>query len=420
MEIFQNPVEPGTRIDCLIGMRFLRLMGVLYGLLFSAPFSAFAQGGSFIIEQDVDKKVVPIAIQSDDRPTLALAQLVFSAHGGFQLAPATSAQYTLTFTPLPGDRCQARITSGESARVRYEGTANGTSPANALYRAADEAVRQITGQPGFFAGKIAFVSKRSGANEIWMSDLFFRNVKQLTSDGSNALRPYLSPNGNLLFYRGFHRTGFPDVFKVDLTTGQRTPFASYRGTNAGGAVSPNNQQVALTLSATGNMELYVAGVAGTSKPSRLTYTDDAAETSPTWSPDGQRLVFTSDQLGGPQLYEIPARGGTMTRLRTNISGYCAEANWNPRDENKLIFTASLNRGYQLALFDFATNSAQQLTRGGSDAKEAVWLNDGRHVLFTQKEGGGTEFLVILDTETGRRTRVSPAAFGNVSQPTYAY
>ncbi|MGE9296670.1 MAG: TolB family protein, partial [Puniceicoccales bacterium] len=90
------------------------------------------------------------------------------------------------------------------------------------------------------------------------------------------------------------------------------------------------------------------------------------------------------------------------------------------DADKVIFTASMGGGFQLALYEFSTNSAKPVTGGGSDAKEAVWLNDGRHVIFTQKESGGKEFLVILDTETNKRTRISPANFGNASQSTYAY
>ncbi|MGE9296969.1 MAG: hypothetical protein ACQKBV_11840, partial [Puniceicoccales bacterium] len=334
MEIFKNAVEPFSRTDCLTSMRISRFVCSLFGLLFLLSFNAFGQGGNFVIEKQTDKSVIPLHIQSDDRGTLALAQLVFSAHGGFQLASAQNALYTLQLTPLPGDRCQARIVRGDPARVQYEGTSTGTDQANALYKACDEAVRQITGKPGFFAGKIAFVSKRSGHNEVWMSDLFFRNVRQLTQDKSNALRPYLAPDGNTLFYRGYYRTGFPDVFKVDLASGNRTPFASYKGTNAGGVVSPDNQRVALTLSSSGNMELYVTDISGTGKPQKLTHTN-AAETSPTWSPDGRRIIVTSDQLGSPQLYELPSRGGPMSRLRTNISGYCAEPNWNPLDADKV-------------------------------------------------------------------------------------
>jgi len=418
-KFLQIPVEPNHRIDCLSGMNFIRTAAASLALSFFAhsPFAS-AQGGQFVIEQSAEKSVVPIDLRSDDRSTLALAQLIFSAHGGFQLAPPGKAYRTLELTPLPGNRCQLRILQGSPARVQYEHSVSGTSPIHAVYRAGDEAVRQITGIPGFFAGQIAFVSKRTGHNEIWMGDLFFREVRQLTNDGSNALRPYLSPDGNTLFYRGFHRTGFPDVFKVDLRSGTRVPFASYKGTNAGGVVSPNNQQVALTLSASGNMELYVTDISGDGKPIKLTDTN-AAETSPTWSPDGRRIMVASDQLGSPQLYQLPAQGGPMTRLRTNLSRYCAEPNWNPRNENEVIFTAAIGGGYQLALYDFSTDSASPVTGGGADAKEAVWLNDGRHVLFTE-ETGGEDYLVILDTETDRRTRISPTQFGNAAQPTYAY
>lgn len=42
--------------------------------------------------------------------------------------------------------------------------------------------------------------------------------------------------------------------------------------------------------------------------------DDAINTSPTWSPDGSRIIFVSDRAGGPQIYAMNASGGAAHRL----------------------------------------------------------------------------------------------------------
>ena len=81
---------------------------------------------------------------------------------------------------------------------------------------------------------------------------------------------------------------------------------------------------------------------------RLT-TNKSLETSPSWSPDGRRLVFSSDALGKPQLYEISSSGGPTRRIPTNISSYCSEPVWNPVDENLIAFTTAEHGGFQITL-----------------------------------------------------------------------
>ena len=42
--------------------------------------------------------------------------------------------------------------------------------------------------------------------------------------------------------------------------------------------------------------------------------------------------------------------------------------------------------------------SRQLTMGSGHALQSVWLNDGRHIIFTERSNQGTTRLMILDTE----------------------
>jgi TolB protein len=169
---------------------------------------------------------------------------------------------------------------------------------DALYSAGDVAVSKTLGTKGFFASKVAFIADRTGNSEVYTSDILFKAVRQLTKDRAQCLSPNLSPDGNVLLYTSYHGTGFPDIYKVDLLTGRRSVLAGFRGTNTGGTFSPDGRQIAMILSGSGNAEVYVSNSTG-KQLRRLTRTD-SLEADPSWSPDGRRLVFTSDQLGGPQ------------------------------------------------------------------------------------------------------------------------
>ena len=94
-------------------------------------------------------------------------------------------------------------------------------------------------------GKLAFVAQNGKQQEIYTSDLFFRNVRRLTRDGSYSQHPRWSPDGRKLLYTGYYRTGFPDIFLIDLDTGRRVTIAQYKGLNTGATFSPNGQAMAM-------------------------------------------------------------------------------------------------------------------------------------------------------------------------------
>ncbi len=293
-------------------------------------------------------------------------------------------------------------------------TVSGTSPRNACFKAADVAVTKTSGLKGFFAGKLAFVSEKTGKPEIYTSDLFFGDVLRWTADGKQVLGPRWAPDGSKIVFTSY-RTSFPDIYVLELTNRRVSLLASFKGTNSGGRYSPNGSQVAMVLSGEGNPEIYVGNAQGR-QIKRLT-NNQSVEASPAWSPDGSRLVFTSDAAGGPQLYVMSASGGGMTRLPTNISGYCAEPDWSAGDPNKISFTAAVGRGYQIAVFDMAARISKIVSHAPTDAIEANWLADGRHVICTFR-AANTSALYLLDTESGKATRLSPTAMGNTSGASY--
>jgi TolB protein len=387
---------------------FFRL---LLGLALAAPLLADINIGT--VEVEGNANTIPITIISASPELQDLALKAFSAHGRYRLV-ASGAAYTLNFAPAGANQVGLTITKGISLTPLAGETVTGTDLRNALLRAADLAVTKTSGLRGFFAGKLAFVGEKSGHTEIYTSDLFFGNVLKWTNDGKQVLGARWAPDGTKIVFTSY-RTSFPDIYVLELTNRRISLLASFKGTNSGGRYSPNGQQVAMVLSGEGNPEIYVGNAQGR-QIRRLTNTP-SIEASPAWSPDGSRLIFTSDAAGGPQLYTMSAGGGGMTRLSTNISKYCAEPDWSAGDPNKIVFTAGVGRGYQVAVFDLSAQASKIVSKAPTDAIEPVWLADGRHIICTFR-GANTRSLYLLDTESGKATRLSPTGFGAASGASY--
>jgi TolB protein len=390
----------------------MRLSSLILLPLATLTATAFGQlkVGEVIIS--ADRNATPIRVTGSPAELVSLARIAFGSHGAYRVASADAA-YDFNFTQVGPAQVRVEITRGVTGLAAFSEVVTGTSARNALLRAADAAVAHTSKLRGFFAGKIAFISDRGNGMEIMTSDLFGGEVTVWPGVSRQIITPRWSPDGRRLIFTSF-RNGFPDIYVLNLATRVPALFVSVQGTNTGGRYSPDGGRVAMVLSGEGTSEIYVSNAQG-KMISRLTRYP-AVKAGPCWSPDGTRLVFTSEP--GPQLYVMPAAVGAQPqRLPTNVSRYCAEPDWCRWDADKLAFTMGVGRGFQVAVYNFSTRQAKQVSAARLDGIEPCWLADGRHLIYTAREANHRS-LVLLDTETGRTTRISPQAVGSASQASY--
>jgi len=357
-----------------------------------------------------------IAIDSSDATVSSLARRAFGLHGGYIVTTGSNAAFLIKIEPASGSSVLLTLGSGQPYTEQLRRTVPGSDLQNAVLRACDLVVEATLQTKGFFAGRLAFVGKQRGISELYTSDLLFTRVSPLTRDRALITGPKWSPDGRSLLYTTYFKSGFPDIYMIDVSSGRKTPIATFKGLNTGGAFSPDGRQIAMALSGTGNSEIYVTDSRG--KSARRLTTNKSLEASPSWSPDGRRIVYTSDAPGKPQLYEISSTGGPARRIPTNISSYCSEPVWNPLDENLIAFTAAVSGGFQIALYDAKKRSSEVLT-GGASSLEPTWLRDGRHLVFTQRNGASTR-LMLLDTVTKKVGALHKPNFGDASSASYVY
>ncbi len=145
----------------------------------------------------------------------------------------------------------------------------------------------------------------------------------------------------------------------------------------------------MTLSKDGNPEIYTIPVAG-GAPVRITRTR-GSETSPSWSPDGTELVYSSDDRGSPQLFISSSTTiSDMDHLVTGNS-YCTKPDWSP-DGKLIAFTTRLGGQFQIGVYDVAKRAGQLVTTGGG--QDPVWTIDSRHLVYSNNG-----HLYLLDTAT---------------------
>lgn len=363
-------------------------------------------------------EVPVIGIHLDSAPSIKpLLTKAFATHGAFVIVEKKVAQVEYQFKIVGDQRIELKISSGSPKREQFRQEVNGSTLRETALKAGDLAVLKTIGIPGYFSGLLTFVSGSPKLSEIFVSDLFFTNPQQITRDRSRSLSPRWHPNGKSLFYTSYYKSGFPDIFKIQINNGKRESFVHFKGMNTGAIVSPTGRDIAMILSGTGNAELYISDNKGRDVR-RLTNTR-GLESDPCWSPDGKKILFSSTEGGGAQLYTINANGGKIVPVPTQVSGLCTEPIWNHYQPHLIAFTALIGKEFEIVLYDSKKSQSRILTKGKGDAIEPTWTRDGRHIIYTSRTAKARQ-LYLLDTLTGKTSKLPHESIGQAWQANYIY
>ncbi len=366
-----------------------------------------AEGVSGVTERNNARAV---AVEGD-ADLAGWATKAINAHGAFDVKPGASLK--IRFTKAGANAVSVSFSGAET----WSATANGASSLGALWAAVDaalvEAGKKYAVKPLFSRTKIAFVRDTGGSrSEIYMGDLMLPAATPLTAHGSSSSAPHWAPDGRSVYYTSHFRSGAADVFRVSVGGGS-SPVATFKGTNTGGAVSPDGSRIALSLSPKGTCDIYVASASG-ANPRPIAATDDV-EISPCWSPDGTRIAYTGGPSGKPAVLIVSASGGAPRKVSTG--GYATEPSWNPVFTNQIAYTQGNCAGIGVADLGGASFSVPSDPKGkriNQPVSHPSWCADGRHVVVTIGSGKSTK-VGLLDTQSGKLTTLS-GSFGNCSEP----
>ncbi len=136
------------------------------------------------------------------------------------------------------------------------------------------------------------------------------------------------------------------------------------------------------------------------------FRDLVSLSSPNWSPDESKVVFSAMSMDGrPDLYVFDRRAGTLDRL-TNDWYFDSEPAWSP--EGRWIVFVSDRTHYgddgatNLFLFDLKTREVLYLTNGPWKDQAPVWSQDGDRVMFTSDREGIYNIYTVDLQGRGRR------------------
>ncbi len=287
------------------------------------------------------------------------------------------------------------------------------------HKFADEIIFRLGGGiNGIAETQIFYVSSRGGHKEIWAMDYDGANQHPVTTLGSISLSPHISPDGSRLAFSSFTGSGWEiRMFSFDLN--RMVAFPRFGGTNTTPSWSPDGTKLAFSSSRSGHSELYVVDQSG-GNLHRITDTR-GPNVSPTWNrKTGSEIAWASKRGDVPQIFVMGADGTNAQQVTDQ--GYAISPSWSPNGQF-LIFSWMRRYGpgapgsQDLYIMDVANKQWVQLTHDGGRNDFPSWSPDGRHIVFQSNRSGSLQIWTMLADGTDQKPLTTS---GSNSEPDWSW
>ena len=182
-------------------------------------------------------------------------------------------------------------------------------------------------------------------------------VTQLTFTEQSNTRAHSSA-GKLVFTS--YRDGDAEIYIGDAMLSAVRRVTTSVGLDDEAALDPSGSTIAYVSANTGTLRIRIADTLGAWSELVTGAAPSVPERAPSWSPDGQRIAFTSNRDGSSQIYIVPATGGAAVRV-THESVGAFNPTWTS-DGSAIVYVASAG-GAKLRRVNLATGATTDVPNG---------------------------------------------------------
>jgi len=390
-----RPPEPAAALQRRFGLATLVAAGLLLPACGGSDTPAGPAMGSVEVTtattgDDVDADGYDVFLDDsaagsiDASGSVTLSDVVAGTHrvrlGGVQVNCAVTADNPLSVsvadgaiaTAAFGVGCRAAligriafVSGRDGATEVYAMDVDGSSPVNLTNHSYSDDYAAVSSD----GTRVAFTTNRDGNAEIYVMNADGSDPVNLTQNAALDIRPVWSPDGTKILFNT-RRDGDGELYVMDADGSNPTNLSNHPGAldEAGSTWSPDGSRVAYARYTMTDYEIFVADADG-SNLVNLTQ-DPGLDTSPAWSPDGSKIAFVSDRDGDAEIWVMNADGSDPVQLTAN-SVIDNHPSWS-RDGVRIAFMSRRSGADEVWVMDADGSNAVNLSNdpGAVDGVES--------------------------------------------------
>jgi Tol biopolymer transport system component len=246
-------------------------------------------------------------------------------------------------------------------------------------------------------GWIAFTSSQGGRRDVYLIRPDGSDEINLTGELPNtfAEAPVWSPDGTIIAFDGVPNSDvLRDIYLVNVSVNpEQFQITTLPGFDCYPSFSPDGQQIVYMSERDGNRDLFIMDLEGTDT---IQLTDEPTyDYEPSWSPDGEHILFVSRRSGESEIYVMDVDGSNVRRL-TESPKLDWRPVWSP-DGEWIVFESWRTGNGDIYLMRPDGSDLQQLTTSGAEDGNPTFSPDGRFIVFhSQRTGNYQLFIMAVD------------------------
>ncbi len=269
---------------------------------------------------------------------------------------------------------------------------------------SNEIFTKLTGEKiGHFNSRITYIAE-SGTLTKRIKKLALINFdgsdQKFLTDGSDlVLTPAFSRNRDEIFYLRYFLNK-PHIFKINLNNNKSNKLAGFTDTNFSPAPHPtDSSKILLTAIIDQNIDIYEFNMLS-NELKRIT-SNEAIDTTPSYSPDGSKIIFASDRSFGQQIYLIDFENLSLRQISNSGASY-SKPQWSP-DGRYISFTKFKNNTFYAGIM-LPDGSNEKTLAQGYVLESVKWSPNSRYLIYSKKRSAygpnSIPRLFIVDIITG--------------------
>jgi len=237
----------------------------------------------------------------------------------------------------------------------------------------------------------------------------------VTADGS-LQNPAWSPENHQLLctqFQGGYNVEPADLLIVQVDSGVYRQLVSDGSGNInlpGASWNAATRYIVFSSSREPHDEIFIVPDTGSpGDEQRVTTRENYVAYEPSFSPDGQWVVFEShpvDVTGNGVITKYRVDGSQDYVALTSPDDDCRQPNWSPLG-NRIVYQRLADGQWDLWLINPDGTAPQQLTTGSGDKTDASFSPDGQHIVYSSDEGNlPFANLFVIPVSGGTPVRVT--------------